>query len=116
MKDNTSAVWFFTGAARGMGVDLAQAALDAGHSVVATARNAANVTAALGEHDNLLALALDITDPAAAQAAADAAVQRFGRIDVLVNNAATSTPATSKRSATLNSGRRWRPTSSGLST
>jgi NAD(P)-dependent dehydrogenase (short-subunit alcohol dehydrogenase family) len=87
MKDNTSAVWFITGAARGMGVDLAQAALGAGHSVVATARNAANVTAALGEHDNLLALALDITDPAAAQAAADAAVQRFGRIDVLVNNA-----------------------------
>ena len=70
-----------------MGVDLAQAALDAGHSVVATARNAAKVTAALGEHDNLLALSLDITDPAAAQAAADAAVERFGRIDVLVNNA-----------------------------
>ena len=54
-----------------MGVDLAQAALDAGHSVVATARDAAKVTAALGEHDNLLALSLDITDPAAAEAAAD---------------------------------------------
>jgi len=85
MTNNT--VWFITGAARGMGVDLAQAALDAGHSVVATARNAAKVTAALGEHDNLLALSLDITDPAAAEAAAAAAVEGFGRIDVLVNNA-----------------------------
>ena len=91
MTDNTStgtsAVWFITGAARGMGVDLAQAALAAGHSVVATARDAAKVTAALGEHDNLLAVSLDITDPAAAQAAVAAAVERFGRIDTLVNNA-----------------------------
>lgn len=80
-------VWFITGSARGMGVDLAKAALDAGHSVVATARDAAKVTAALGEHENLLALSLDITDPAASVAAAEAAVERFGRIDVLVNNA-----------------------------
>jgi NAD(P)-dependent dehydrogenase (short-subunit alcohol dehydrogenase family) len=80
-------VWFITGSARGMGVDLAKAALDAGHSVVATARDAANVSAALGEHDNLLALSLDITDPAASVAAAEAAVEHFGRIDVLVNNA-----------------------------
>jgi NAD(P)-dependent dehydrogenase (short-subunit alcohol dehydrogenase family) len=83
---NTS-VWFITGAGRGMGVELARAALDAGHAVVATARNAAKVTAALGEHENLLAVSLDITDPAAARGAADAAVERFGRIDVLVNNA-----------------------------
>jgi NAD(P)-dependent dehydrogenase (short-subunit alcohol dehydrogenase family) len=83
----TSAVWFVTGAARGMGVELVRAALDAGHHVVGTARDAAKVSAALGEHDNLLAVSLDITDPAAAQAAADAAVERFGRIDVLVNNA-----------------------------
>ncbi len=80
-------VWFITGAARGMGVDLATAALDAGHRVVATARDAAKVTAALGEHENLLALSLDITDAAASAAAAEAAVGRFGRIDVLVNNA-----------------------------
>lgn len=80
-------VWFITGAARGMGVDIAKAALQAGHSVVATARDAANVTSALGRHENLLAVSLDITNPDAAQAAADAAVERFGSIDVLVNNA-----------------------------
>ena len=80
-------VWFITGAGRGMGVDIAQAALAAGHAVVATARNAGSVTAALGEHDDLLAVTLDVTDPAAAQAAIQTAVDRFGRIDVLVNNA-----------------------------
>ena len=82
-----SNVWFITGSARGMGVDIARAALAAGHSVVATARDSAKVAAALGEHENLLALSLDITDPAASEAAAAAAVERFGRIDVLVNNA-----------------------------
>jgi len=76
-----------TGAGRGMGVDIARAALDAGHQVVATARNAQKVTEALGDHDDLLAVALDVTDPAGVQAAVDAAVERFGRIDVLVNNA-----------------------------
>src|SRR3954465_4381724 len=81
------AVWFVTGAARGMGVELVKAALDAGARVVGTAREAAKVTAALGEHDNLLAVSLDITDPVAGQAAVDAAVGRFGRIDTLVNNA-----------------------------
>ena len=87
MTDTTGSVWFITGAARGMGVDLAKAALHAGHSVVATARDAAKVTAALGEHDQLLAVSLDITDPDAAQTAVDAAVARFGRIDTLINNA-----------------------------
>jgi NAD(P)-dependent dehydrogenase (short-subunit alcohol dehydrogenase family) len=86
-KNMSNNVWFITGSARGMGVDLSKAALAAGHSVVATARDAAKVTAALGEHPNLLALSLDITDSQAAIAAAEAAVERFGRIDVLVNNA-----------------------------
>ena len=80
-------VWFITGTARGMGIDIARAALDAGHAVVGTARIASKVTEVLGEHENLLAVSLDITDETAATAAVDAAVARFGRIDRLVNNA-----------------------------
>src|SRR5437870_1123995 len=80
-------VWFITGAGRGMGVDIAKAALAAGHAVVATGRNPERVSAAVGAHDDLLALKLDVTDPADAEAAAQAAADRFGRIDVLVNNA-----------------------------
>ena len=82
-----SKVWFITGAGRGLGIDIAQKALAAGHSVVATGRNADRVLQAVGAHDNLLTVALDITDPEAAITAAKAAVDRFGRIDVLVNNA-----------------------------
>jgi NAD(P)-dependent dehydrogenase (short-subunit alcohol dehydrogenase family) len=80
-------VWFITGASRGMGIDIAQAALAAGHSVVATGRDEARVEAAIGAHENLLAVALDVTEPAAADLAVQSAVDRFGRIDVLVNNA-----------------------------
>jgi NAD(P)-dependent dehydrogenase (short-subunit alcohol dehydrogenase family) len=80
-------VWFITGAGRGLGVDIAKAALAAGYAVVATARNAESVTKALGEHDDLLAVDLDVTDPVAAQAAVASTVERFGRLDVLVNNA-----------------------------
>ena len=80
-------VWLVTGAGRGMGVDIAKAALAAGHAVVATGRNPERVSAALGAHDDLLAVTLDVTDPADAQAAVQAAIERFGRIDVLVNNA-----------------------------
>ena len=80
-------VWFVTGAGRGMGVDIARAALAAGHQVVATGRNPERATDAIGPADDLLAVKLDITDPADAQAAVEAAVDRFGRIDVLVNNA-----------------------------
>jgi NAD(P)-dependent dehydrogenase (short-subunit alcohol dehydrogenase family) len=80
-------VWLVTGAGRGMGVDIATAALAAGHAVVATGRNPGRVSAALGAHDDLLAVKLDVTDPADAQVAVQAAVERFGRIDILVNNA-----------------------------
>ena len=80
-------VWFITGAGRGLGVDIAKAALAAGHAVIGTARNAESVTKALGEHDELLAVDLDVTDPGAARAAVEATVERFGRLDVLVNNA-----------------------------
>ena len=80
-------IWLVTGAGRGMGADIARAALAAGHAVVATGRDPERVGSALGAHDDLLVLALDITDPASARAAVAAAVERFGRIDVLVNNA-----------------------------
>jgi len=80
-------VWFITGAGRGMGVDIAKAALAAGNAVVATGRNPVGVTEALGEAHDLLVAALDITKPEQAGAAVQAAVDRFGRIDVLVNNA-----------------------------
>ncbi|MET4096352.1 SDR family NAD(P)-dependent oxidoreductase [Arthrobacter sp. UYCu712] len=80
-------VYFITGAGRGMGVDIAKAALAAGHAVVATGRNPEKVAQAIGEAGDLLVVTLDITDPAASEAAVQAAVERFGRIDVLVNNA-----------------------------
>lgn len=80
-------VWFITGAGRGLGVDISQAALEAGDAVVATARKSSSVTSALGEHEHLLAVSLDVTDPAAAIDAIQAAVDRFGRLDVVVNNA-----------------------------
>jgi NAD(P)-dependent dehydrogenase (short-subunit alcohol dehydrogenase family) len=80
-------VWFITGAGRGLGVDIARAALAAGHAVVATARRTDSITQALGEHDNLLPVALDVTETTAAGAAVRATVERFGRLDVLVNNA-----------------------------
>src|SRR2546421_10052505 len=80
-------VWLITGAGRGMGVEIAKAALRAGHSVVATGRDAAKVAAAVGEHDNLLAIKLDVTRPQDAPAAVKASVAKFGRIDILVNNA-----------------------------
>src|SRR6476469_3188426 len=85
MADKT--VWFITGAGRGMGVDIAQAALAAGHAVVATGRNPDAVSRAVGDADDLLVIDLDVTSPASAEAAVPAALDRFGRIDVLVNNA-----------------------------
>jgi NAD(P)-dependent dehydrogenase (short-subunit alcohol dehydrogenase family) len=80
-------IWFITGAGRGMGVDIARSALAAGNAVVATGRNPDTVAKAVGEADDLLIVKLDVTSPADAEAAVQAAVDRFGRIDVLVNNA-----------------------------
>jgi len=80
-------VFLITGAGRGMGADIAQAALAAGHAVVATGRDPERVASALGAHDDLLVVKLDITSPDDAKDVAGAAVDRFGRIDVLVNNA-----------------------------
>jgi NAD(P)-dependent dehydrogenase (short-subunit alcohol dehydrogenase family) len=81
--------WFITGAGRGMGVDFAKAALAAGHNVVATGRNPDSVAKAVGETDALLVVKLDVTSTRDAETAVEAAVARFGGIDVLVNNAAS---------------------------
>jgi NAD(P)-dependent dehydrogenase (short-subunit alcohol dehydrogenase family) len=81
-------VWFITGAGRGMGVDIAKAALDDGNAVVASGRRPEAVERALGgAQEDLLVVKVDVTSPQDAQAAVQAALERFGRIDVLVNNA-----------------------------
>src|SRR6187551_2758582 len=85
MTDKT--VWFVTGASRGMGVDIVKAALAAGHAVVATGRDTDAVARAVGNAHDLLVAKLDVTSPGDAKAAVAAAVERLGRIDVLVNNA-----------------------------
>jgi NAD(P)-dependent dehydrogenase (short-subunit alcohol dehydrogenase family) len=81
--------WLITGAGRGMGVGIAKAALAAGHNVVATGRNPDAVAQAVGDSDHVLVVRLDVTSTQDAEAAVKAAVDRFGGIDVLVNNAAS---------------------------
>jgi NAD(P)-dependent dehydrogenase (short-subunit alcohol dehydrogenase family) len=80
-------VWFITGASRGLGALIARAALDDGNAVVAAGRNVAAIVERLGESPALLPVALDVTSEAQAKAAVEAAVAKFGRIDVLINNA-----------------------------
>lgn len=80
-------VWFITGAGRGLGVEIAKAALAEGYAVVATGRDAGKVAAAIGANPNLHCVRLDVTSEAEARGAVASAVDRFGRIDVLVNNA-----------------------------
>ena len=80
-------VWFITGASRGMGLEFARTALANGQKVVATARRPQAVTDALGEGENLLPVALDVTDLSSIAAAVQSAKEAFGGIDILVNNA-----------------------------
>ncbi|MDR9754240.1 oxidoreductase [Pseudomonas sp. SZMC_28357] len=80
-------VWMITGASRGIGAKIAAAALANGDAVVATARDASTVTQRFGDVPGLLAVALDVTNEAQSKAVAQAAIDHFGRIDVLVNNA-----------------------------
>ncbi len=80
-------VWFITGATRGIGAEIAKAALAAGEHVVATGRKAEAIEKALGPSEDLLPVVLDVTRHEHARDAARLAVERFGRIDVLVNNA-----------------------------
>lgn len=85
-------VWLITGSSRGLGRELVVAALDQGDSVVATARDAAALTPVVEQHgsDRVLATTLDVTDPVAARRAVAQAVQRFGRLDVVANNAGSA--------------------------
>jgi NAD(P)-dependent dehydrogenase (short-subunit alcohol dehydrogenase family) len=84
----TAKTWFITGASSGFGRAFAEHAVARGHNVVATARQiAALQDIAAAAPDRVLALALDVTQGPEAQAAIDAAIGRFGRIDVLINNA-----------------------------
>jgi NAD(P)-dependent dehydrogenase (short-subunit alcohol dehydrogenase family) len=102
--------WFITGAGRGMGVDFAKAALAAGHNVVASGRNPDTVAGALGDSEDLLVVTLDVTSGQDAQSAVATAVDRFGAIDVLVNNAGNNyagyfeelTPEQIERQLTVN--------------
>jgi NAD(P)-dependent dehydrogenase (short-subunit alcohol dehydrogenase family) len=105
-------VFFITGASRGMGADIARAALAAGHQVVATGRRPQAVEQAVGAHGNLLAARLDVTKPVDADAAVAAAVNRFGRIDVLINNAATFQAGYFEEISPESSVRSWKPTCS----
>jgi NAD(P)-dependent dehydrogenase (short-subunit alcohol dehydrogenase family) len=86
---NSSQVWLITGAGRGMGLDFTKAALAEGHKVVATGRNPERIAKAIGLSDNLLVLKLDVVKASDALATAQAVVERFGRVDVVVNNAAS---------------------------
>ena len=109
MTANTK-TWFITGAGRGMGLDFAKVALAAGHNVVATGRNPDSVAQVLGDADDLLVVKLDVTSPHDAEAAVAAGIDRFGGIDVLVNNAANHyagyfeelTPEQMERQLTVN--------------
>jgi NAD(P)-dependent dehydrogenase (short-subunit alcohol dehydrogenase family) len=83
-------VWFITGVSSGMGASLARAVLAVGDAVVATGRRADAVSEVVGSSEKALVATLDVTNTDDAAAAVDAALQRFGRIDVLVNNAGTS--------------------------
>lgn len=86
-QSNNAKVWFVTGASRGFGALIVRDALARGDRVIATARNPQQVIDVVGEHPNLLAVKLDVTNEAEAAAAVEQGVARFGRIDVLVNNA-----------------------------
>lgn len=87
MSERNEQVWFVTGANKGMGAAIAREALGRGYRVVATARSPESAREALGDSPDLLIARLDITDDEQVRSALDAALDRFGRIDVLVNNA-----------------------------
>ena len=87
MSENTHQVWFVTGANKGLGAAITKEALDNGYKVVAAARNPEDTKKALGDCPNLFCVKLDLLDEQFIQNAVKEAIGKFGRIDVLVNNA-----------------------------
>jgi len=87
MENTIGKVWFITGAGRGMGLEIAKAALAVGHKVVAAGRDVNRVSEAVGKSENALAVKLDVTKSSDAELAVKLALEKFGVIDVLVNNA-----------------------------
>lgn len=87
MATENRRVWFITGATSGIGRELARQALEAGEAVAAVARNTSGLAGQLGQPGLLLAADADVRDEAAVRKAVDGAVSRFGRIDVVANNA-----------------------------
>lgn len=87
MLENNNQVWFITGANKGLGAAIAKEALSKGYNVVAAARNIDEMEKVLGTATNLLSVKLDITNDDQVSSAVNEAINRFGRIDVLVNNA-----------------------------
>lgn len=87
MSENTNQVWFVTGASKGIGAAITKEALENGYKVVAAARNPEATKKALGDCPNLFCVKLDLTDEQSIQSSVKEATDKFGRIDVLVNNA-----------------------------
>ena len=93
--------WLITGSSRGLGRELVKVVLDAGHQVLTTARDPATVADLVAlAPDRARAVALDVTDRAASAAAIAAAVDAFGSLDVLVNNAGYAQRRTRLRTST----------------
>ncbi|MFB7543073.1 SDR family NAD(P)-dependent oxidoreductase [Streptomyces zaomyceticus] len=94
-------VWFVTGASRGLGAEVTREALDRGHRVIATARDASAVLRAYpNAPDGLPAVDADVTEPEQLTAAVEAGLARFGRIDIVANNAGYGLGARSRKPPT----------------
>jgi len=87
MKNSNQKVWFITGASKGLGLSLAKKLLNEGEKVVATSRSLDDLKSTIGEHENFLPLLLNLTDEKNVGEGIDKAVNHFGKIDVIVNNA-----------------------------
>ena len=115
MSDTHAPVWFITGCSTGFGRELASLVIARGWPTVVTARGKGRLDDLVEGHDNALAVDLDVTDSGQIVAAVKAAQDRFGRIDVLVNNAGYGYQATTRRARMRKSAPSSRPTCSACS-